>query len=274
MGSNFDNGQHALLQQRYGESLSEDAKYPWNPTISSLLEHVSVRHFLRDEHLPDGTLSTLMAAAQSASTGSMLQSGSVVAVIDLDRKSRVAMLCGDQDFVRQAPLFLLFCADLGRLADASERHGYPGEGAGLERIDLFIMAAQNAAIAAESLGLGMCYVGGARNNARDLADFLNLPRRVVGLFGMAVGKADPAYMNSRKPRLPMNEVVHQDTCKSEDRAKCIAKYEDTLKAHYHHQGKPERPSWTSLLADFASSSDLDGRGRMREVLEEQGFGLS
>ncbi|KAF4994465.1 hypothetical protein FDECE_13114 [Fusarium decemcellulare] len=281
MDLNFDNRQHALLQQRYGEPLSEDANYPWNPTISSLLEHASVRHFLHDERLPDGTLNTLMAAAQSASTGSMLQSWSVVAVTDPDRKSRVAILCGDQDFIRQAPLFLLFCADLGRLADASEHHGDPGQGAGLKRIDLFIMAtldaamaAQNATIAAESLGLGMCYVGGARNNARDLADYLDLPHRVVGLFGMAVGKADPAYLNSRKPRLPMNEVVHQDTWKSEDRAKRIAKYEGTLKAHYRHQGKPERPSWTSLLADFVSSSDLDGRGRMRDVLDEQGFGLS
>ncbi|KAJ3521554.1 hypothetical protein NM208_g13239 [Fusarium decemcellulare] len=257
MGSNLDNEQHALLQQRYGEPLSEDAKDPWNPTISRLLEHVSVRHFLRDDRLPDGTLNTLMAAAQSASTGSMLQSWSVVAVTDPDRKSRVAMLCGDQDFIHQAPLFLLFSADLGRLADASDRHGYP-----------------NATIAAESLGLGMCYVGGARNNARDLADYLNLPHRVVGLFGMAVGKADPAYLNSRKPRLPMNEVVHQDTWKSEDRAKRIVKYESTLKTHYHRQGKPERPPWTCLLADFVSSSDLDGRGRMRDVLDEQGFGLS
>lgn len=51
----------------------------WNETIDQLLEHRSVRAFT-DKPLPDGTIETLIAAAQSASTSSNLQVWSVVAI--------------------------------------------------------------------------------------------------------------------------------------------------------------------------------------------------
>ncbi|SCO91023.1 uncharacterized protein FRV6_15151 [Fusarium oxysporum] len=239
---------------------------------------VIVRKFLPDEKLPEGALETLTAAAQSASTGSMLQSWSAIAVIDPERKSHVATLAGDQEFIREAPLFILFCADLSRLHDASDYHGRPGDGAGLECIDLFIMAtldaalaAQNVTVAAESLGLGMCYVGAARNNACDLSDYLGLPPYVVGLLVMAVSYADPKYLNSHKPRLSISEVMYRDIWKGEERAEHIKKYKDTLQNHYKRQNKPGRKVWRVSLTNCASSSDLDGRGRMRSVLDQQGF---
>lgn len=277
MGSTFDNQQTDLLQERYGGGLTEETKNaPWTSTISILLQHLSFRRFLRDQPLPDGTLQTLMAAAQSASTGSMLQSWSAIAITDPQRKDHVVTLCGDQDFIRQAPLFLLFCIDLRRIAEASAQHGTPSEG--LKRIYLFIvgaldagMAAQNAAIAAESLGLGTCYVGGARNNAQELSEYLELPSRVMGLFGMAVGKADPGFMNARKPRLPMAEVLHMDVWNDDDHKESVSKYEESLRLHYERQGKGGRRAWTAQIADFVTSGELDGRGRMRDVLDRQGF---
>ncbi|EXA35661.1 hypothetical protein FOQG_13222 [Fusarium oxysporum f. sp. raphani 54005] len=239
---------------------------------------VIVRKFLPDEKLPEGALETLTAASQSASTGSMLQSWSAIAVIDPERKSHVATLAGDQEFIREAPLFILFCADLSRLHDASDYHGRPGDGAGLECIDLFIMAtldaalaAQNVTVAAESLGLGMCYVGAARNNARDLPDYLGLPPYVVGLLVMAVSYAEPKYLNSHKPRLSISEVMYRDIWKDEERAEHIKKYKDTLQNHYKRQNKPGRKVWRVSLANCMSSSDLDGRGKMRSVLDQQGF---
>ncbi|KAI9155625.1 nitroreductase [Paramyrothecium foliicola] len=260
MGSALDNTQLDLLRERYGDPLDGNMKTsPWTPTVSQLLSHISVRRYLKDEPLPNGTLEILMAAAQSASTGSMLQSWSVVAITDPERKAHVATLAGDQDWIRQAPLFLIFCIDLRRLAESSESQGRPGDGAGLKRIDLFIMAtidaamaAQNAAVAAESLGLGMCYAGAARNNARELADYLNLPNRVIGIFGMAVGHADPAFLNSRKPRLPIAEVMHRNVWNDENHEHHIAEYEATLGSHYKRQNKHGRPSWTAQVANFVA----------------------
>ncbi|XEU97439.1 hypothetical protein FSHL1_002725 [Fusarium sambucinum] len=278
MVPNIVDDQTSLIQERYGESLAQEGRIPWNPTISNILQHVSVRNFIPDEKLPEATLETFMVAAQSASTGSMLQSWSAVAITDPERKSHIATLSGEQDFIRQAPLFILFCADLSRLQNASDHHGRPGDGTGLERIDLFIMstidaamAAQNAAIAAESLGLGICYVGGTRNNAREMSDYLALPPHVVGLFGMAVGKARPEHINARKPRLPMNEVLHMDIWNGEEKKKRIERYEAILQTHYERQNKLGRPMWTVTLANFVRSGDLDGRGRMRHVLDQQGL---
>ncbi|KAJ4115381.1 hypothetical protein NW768_011233 [Fusarium equiseti] len=263
---------------RYGEPLPQEGRIPRNATISRILQHVSVRSFIPDKKLPEGTLEILMAAAQSASTGSMLQSWSAVAITDTECKNHIATLSGEQDFIRQAPLFILLCADLSRLHNASDHHGRPGDGAGLERIDLFIMstidvamAAQNASIAAESLGLGICYVGGARNNTRELSDYLALPLHVVGLFGMAVGKAKPEHINAHKPRLPMNGVMHIDVWNGEERLKRIERYEEILQKHYERHNKLGRPAWTATLANFVKSGDLDGRGRMRHVLDLQGF---
>ncbi len=85
----------------------------WNEVIEQLLDHRSVRAFT-DQPLPEGTIETLVAAAQSASTSSNLQVWSVVAVQDVDRKKRLSDLAGNQAYIHQAPLFLVWLADLSR----------------------------------------------------------------------------------------------------------------------------------------------------------------
>ncbi|PYI14814.1 Nitroreductase [Aspergillus violaceofuscus CBS 115571] len=76
-----------------------------NPVLETIWRHKSIRHFLPSP-LPDDALETLIASAQSASTASMLQTWSVVAVQDPSRKAAAAQLSGNQDFIRQAPLTL------------------------------------------------------------------------------------------------------------------------------------------------------------------------
>jgi Nitroreductase family len=111
---------HALLSLRN----RDDALPPpeqWNEVLATILSHRSVRGFLPDE-LPDGTLEMLIAAAQSASTSSNLQFWSVVAVQEPERKSRLAELAGQQQFIRDAPLLLLWLADLSRLGRIAAEH--------------------------------------------------------------------------------------------------------------------------------------------------------
>ena len=64
------------------------------------------------------------------------------------------------------------------------------------------LAAQNAAVAAEGLSLGICYVGSARNHPRELAALLHLPLRVIALFGLAIGWPAEHDATTVKPRLP------------------------------------------------------------------------
>ncbi|KAF4535005.1 uncharacterized protein LTHEOB_2980 [Lasiodiplodia theobromae] len=265
-------------QERYGpKSQPPDSSVTLPPALDLILRHKSIRKFLPDA-LPPATLELLIAAGQSAPTSSMLQAWSVIAIEDPARKDTVATLAGDQDFIRQAPLFLAFCADLARLTAISEQRGQPGKG--LENMDLFVMAtidaalaAQNVVVAAESLGLGTCYVGAARNRARELSALLDLPKRVVVLFGLAVGKPDPECLPAIKQRLGMDEVLHREKWNHEGHAERVAEYDETLGNFYEKMGVTGRSAWSEFTAMWLASGDLDGREELKDVLMERGFEL-
>lgn len=152
------------------------------------MDHKSIRRFRSDKPLPDDILNTLFAAGQSASKPTLLQTWSVISIEDPHRKDEVATLAGDQQFIRDAPLLLLFCANLNRLMNISHRENAPTEA--LKKMDMFVMstvdaslAAREVSVVAESLGLGTCYVGAARNNAAKMAELLHLLARVHRVFG-------------------------------------------------------------------------------------------
>ena len=267
---------HALLQERYGREAPEIAGEA-NEVLRTLLSHKSVRQFWA-EPLPPGTLEQLVAVGQSAASSSNLQTWSVVALEQPEHKSHAATLCGNQEFIRQAPLFLVFCADLSRLASISERLSLPG--IGLNYFEMFLMAAidatlaaQNVAVAAEALGLGICYVGAARNRPRELAALLKLPPRVFALFGMAIGWPGEE-LTTIKPRLSQPEVLHRETYDAAEREEWIARYDDIMNAFFESQGMEVAGDWSTKSARrVATVEALNGRHLLRELLHEHGFGL-
>ena len=271
--NNFDD----LLTARYGADKPEIAGES-NPTLNTLLAHKSVRHY-SDAPVPAAALEKIVAAAQSAATSSNLQTWSVVALQEPKHKAQAALLCGDQEFIRAAPLFLVFCADLSRLTLVSEQAGLPGEG--LDYMEMFIMATvdaslagQNAAIAAESLGLGICYVGAARNKPRELAALLNLPDRVFALFGMAIGIPAADDTSTVKPRLAQPAMLHRETYSTAANAQYIARYDETARRFYEEQRMTAQGDWARRSAKrVATVEALTGRHILREVLQERGFGL-
>lgn len=269
-----------LLAQRYGldaPAMPMEA-FTENPVLKTLLAHKSVRRY-RPDPLPPGTLEILGAAAQSAASSSNLQVWSVIALEDQAHKAEAAILCGNQDFIRQAPLFLIFCADLARMTAVSEREDLPG--AGLGYIEMFLtavidaaLAAQNAAAAAESLCLGICYVGAARNHPRELAELLKLPPRVIGLFGMAIGYPAAEDTSVIKPRLPQPGLIHRETYDAEARDESVASYDKTMLGFYEAQQMKTQGTWARHSAKrVAGPEALSGREIWRQVLQEHGFAL-
>ncbi|KAI0860648.1 Nitroreductase [Xylaria cubensis] len=275
----------SLIRARYGTAADFTVAGAGDSTLETLLRHRSVRHFL-PEKLPPGSLEVIVAAAQSAATSSNLQTWSVLALEDTEHKNKAATLCGDQDFIRQAPLFLIFCADLDRLTKVSTQHGLRGEG--LEFTEMFLMASldaglagQNATIAAEALGLGACYVGAARNRPQELAELLKLPPRVIAVFGLAVGIPDPTKTTTVKPRLPQREVLHKEIWyagTSEDgpetQKENLAEYDVTLASFNAGERREGVPAWTQRSARrIETVESLHGRHVLKEVLREKGFNL-
>lgn len=244
-----------------------------NSVIELQLAHRSVRAFL-DEPVGEDEVTAIVAAAQSASTSSNLQAWSVVAVRDPARRDRLATLAGDQDFIRRAPLFLVWLADLGRIARlAQDRRATVDATEYLESTILgFVdtsLAAQNAVIAAESLGLGTVFVGAIRNDPDGVAAELNLPDRVFAAFGLAVGVPDPAESAGVKPRLPQRAVLHREVYDAA--ADAVIDEYDTRLAEYNAEHGRSIGWIATVLHRLADRDSLKGRHRLREHLRRQGF---
>ena len=268
--------QTELLKERYGNIFNLDA--PWNRTLSELLSHRSIRAYL-PKPLPSGTLELLVAAAQSASTSANLQTWSVVAVEDQERKERLSLLAGGQAHIRQSPLFLVWLADLARPTHIAESRDLPHEG--LSYLEAFLtaaidasLAAQNAVVAAESLGLGTVYIGGIRNHPEEVAAELNLPKTVFAVFGLCVGYADPTQSTAIKPRLPQKAVLHREHYRLEAQDDAIEQYNQVMKDFYAEQKMKVAGDWTQHSSDrIATSESLLNRANLRQILNNLGFEL-
>ena len=267
---------HALLSRRNRDG-ALDAPAQWNDVLETIINHRSVRGFLPDA-LPTGTLELLVAAAQSASTSSNLQLWSVVAVEEPAHKSRLATLAGNQQFIRDAPLLLVWLADLARIdAIAAERQQ---TAAGAQYLEAFIvgvvdaaLAAQSALIAAESLGLGGVYIGAMRNLPEQVAEALKLPPHAFAVFGMAVGWPDPAKETDIKPRLPQRVVLHRETYNPAAAYDEVREYNAIMHGFQKEQGM-KAVDWTQQCIDrVKDAAALRGRDRMREALRNLGFEL-
>ena len=262
-----------LLHLRYRDGATGSG--PWNEVIAALLSHRSVRAFLSDP-LPEGTLERLVAAAQSASTSSNLQTWSVVAVEDTARKAQLAELGAGQKHIRECPLYLVWCVDHSRLHLAAQERQMVLTG--LDYLEPFVvgvvdatLAAQNAAIALESLGLGFVYIGGMRNHPEAVAATLGLPPHVMALFGMCVGYPDPALPADIKPRLPHAAVLHREQYSAAPQSEACAAYDARLVEFQREQAMRETP-WTELATNrVKDAAALNGRDRIRAALNTLGF---
>ena len=265
-----------LLAARYGAGAIPPAG-PWNDTIAALLRHRSIRGYKSDP-LPPGTLETLIAAAQSAATSSNMQTWSVIAVTDPAIKAEIAKCSQQQKHIEQCPLFLAWLADLSR----AERLG-AAEGVKLDALRFFetflvasidaALAAQNAVIAAESLGLSTVYIGAMRNDVRRIAELLELPSGTLGVFGLCVGYADPAAPSEIKPRLAQGAILHRERYKVPDEKTLRGDYDAKLAA-FSKRNEMVHDSWTDRVKSrLGSAASLRGRDKLRAHLNELGFPL-
>ncbi|MFY0409692.1 NADPH-dependent oxidoreductase [Solicola sp. PLA-1-18] len=245
-----------------------------NDVVAGLLAHRSVRAFL-DAGVDDDVVAALVAAAQSASTSSNLQAWSVVSVRDPSRKARLAHLAGDQAFVERAPVFLVWVADLSRARRLAARSGVAVDAADYLESTLVAcidtaLAAQNAVVAAESLGLGCVYVGAVRNHPEAVAAELGLPPSSVALFGLAVGVPDPSEDADVKPRLPQSAVWHHETYDADAADASLPEYDERLAEYNRRHGMSD--GWTGrVLTRLAGAGSLAGRHVLRETLDRMGL---
>jgi len=252
------------------------------PTIELIRRHGSVRHYKPDS-VPADMVETIVAAAQRSSTSSNLQMWSVVAIADADTRVRLANLCGDQKHIVEAPIFLAWCADLSRLDRVCQLRGYSQV---TEYVENFlvaavdcVIAAQTAALAAESLGLGICYIGSIRNQTQQVIDLLSLPRLVFPITGMTLGW--PAATPVLRPRLPLDAVLHWETFDRRHEDQALRDYDRAMLQTGIYQGrqvpvpgKPEETEEYGWLEHSARRVSQPTRTDLHKILSQQGFELN
>ena len=241
-----------------------------NPTIELLKSHRSIRKF-KDMPVDDQIAGIIMETAQCAATSNHVQAYTVIRVIDKKVRREIAELSGPQAWVEQAPLFLVFCADLTRLETACSMHAKElakglAEQFVVATVDTALLA-QNAMITAESLGLGGVYIGGIRNDPRKICDLLHIPEKAYPVFGMCLGYPDHAP--PVKPRLPVEAIFKTDQYDRKDEDGYLQAYDRITNTYYKtRDSNLKDQTWTGQIADFMSQKI---RPHMKSFLQKQGF---
>jgi nitroreductase len=264
------------LARRYGAEAAP-AVGPWNEHLDLLLSHRSIRGY-RSDPVPAGTLETLMAAAQSAASSSNLQLWSAVVVRDSTTKVELAKVAGGQKHIEQCPLFLVWLADLSRNERIAGEANVTLEAP--PHFETFLvaaidaaLAAQNAVIAAESLGLSTVYIGAMRNDPLRVRQLLGLPDQTMAVFGLCVGHAAPDTDNEVKPRLPQPAVVYSEKYGNPEEPGLRAEYDRLMTEFSERQGMGA-VSWSRRVLDrLGPLKSMNGRERLVGTLKAMGFPL-
>lgn len=241
-----------------------------NPVIDLLKSHRSIRKFT-DQKIPRETFLELIRAGQSAATSSHVQAYSIIHVTRPEKRAEIAELAGNQKYIETCSHFLVFCADMKRPTDAAERAGAEVTRGMTEQflvasVDTALMA-QNVVLAAESEGLGICYIGGIRNNPAEVSELLKLPDHVYPVFGLCLGYPD--QNPEIKPRLPVESILMEDEYRED--ATLVAGFDDAMRLYYGQRtGGNKETNWSEQLSPLFSSKL---RAHMREFLVRRGFEL-
>ena len=179
-----------------------------------LKKHKSVRNFSRrivDENIIKDILE---ASVRAANTGNM-QLYSIILSTQPKIKELLLPLHFNQMMVKQAPLVFTFCIDINRFSQWCWLRGtepcYDNFLWFSTALTDTILAAENAALAAEDNGLGTCFLGTTMYNAEEIADVLNLPKGVVPVVTMVAGYPADTPAAELTERLPLEAVVHFET---------------------------------------------------------------
>ena len=191
-----------------------------NQVIQQLKERKSVRVFT-DEPIPQKAITAILEAAVNAPTAGNQQLYTIINVTDPKLKEQLSESCDHQPFIAKAPLVLVFCADCRKWYNAFLEYGCqprkPGVGDLLLAVSDTNIAAQNAVVAAQSLGIGSCYIGDIMENAEQQRQLLSLPEYVFPAAMLVFGYPTAEQMErSKPPRSPMAHIVHENTYRDMD----------------------------------------------------------
>ena len=232
-----------------------------NETVKILLNHMSIRKYL-DKPVDKDTVDMIIKCAQMAPTSSHFQAYTIIEVQDPGKREFLYEVSGGQRWVKEAPLVLLFCADLYRgrkYYEETDKEVFSNTESYTVAVIDASLAMQKAFVAAQSLGLGGVVVGGIRNDVAALSHQFKLPDMVAPLYLLCLGYPDETP--GLKPRLPQEEI-HKIDCYDDGRqSQNIEIYNETVKKYYidRTDGKTQ-DRWTEHCGKLLMAKTRDDVG--------------
>ncbi len=224
-----------------------------NDILRSLYERKSVRAYTGEPITPEDKAAILEAAVQAPTAGNQ-QLYTILDITEQTLKERLAILCDNQPFIAKADMVLIFLADCRKWYRAFSFGGCASRAPGLGDLLLAAsdanIAAQNTVTAAESLGIGSCYIGDIMEHKEDLSTLLNLPDWVFPAAMLVFGHPTQQQMERNKPRrCAMEHIVHENGYR--DMGKEELEYMLRYKA-----GARSYEDWLKSFCDFKFNSDF------------------
>ncbi|TFH11846.1 MAG: hypothetical protein E4H08_00130 [Candidatus Atribacteria bacterium] len=168
-----------------------------NPVIDAIMRRKSIRKYTTEQPTDD-VIQTIVRAGQQAPFAAQL--GSLLLRRDLQKNPF------------KAPLLFTICIDIHRMEAVMAERGWQRRMSDISTLLLGVQdasyMAENMVIAAESLGLGSCYLGAAPYYAERLIKEFDLPEGVFPLVQLTMGY--PAEDPRPRPRYPLEFTLFED----------------------------------------------------------------
>lgn len=246
-----------------------------NETIEFLKNHRSVREYDPGKDVSEEQIKAIMETAMAAPNWINGQQVSVIEVREPERKAELAEACGNQSWIKEAPVFLIFCIDFHRAKLATEKNGTDLqvtedlEAVMIGSTDVGI-ALGTVVIAAESMGLGTVPIGGVRKNPQTFVEVLELPEYVFPISGLVIGH--PRNIPDQKPRLPLQATHHKEAYKAEIQRECIDQYDETMSTYMSQRTNgQDSTNWSTKVANFYDKGIEQYTKNSSSTIKKQGF---
>ncbi|MEG1821004.1 MAG: nitroreductase family protein [Malacoplasma sp.] len=160
------------------------------------------------------------------------QKFSVIFIQDQKTKDFISEKNGNQNHIKEAPLFLLFLVDCNSILYALNDTNFSYDSSFLE--DDFVVGTIDATIASTmvqdfclSQKLGVCYIGGVRFFGKELCKLLNIEGMATPILGMTIG-----YPNETPKVKPKMDKVFYELYSKLDLENRFIKYNVDMNSFY------------------------------------------
>jgi len=244
--------------------------------MEALLLHRTVRKYL-PKPIPDNILNDILECGiRSSNTGNM-QLYSVLVTRNPEKKALLAPLHFNQSMVLEAPVVLTICLDINRFSKWCKMNLTETDFLNLlwllnGTIDSSILA-QNICIAAEYIGLGICYLGTTLYNTSEIANILKLPVGVIPITCLTIGY--PEIIPELTDRLPLNAIIHQEEYGNytDETIAEIYQNKENLAASKTFISENNKDNLAQVYAEirYKSADNIYFSEKLKKMLLDQGF---